>query len=167
MTEQDYIRLQASLADKGHVLVHINGYYQAYGPGAYALSRALHYRVVRRQRPWGEVLTCGFPDLVLAKVCLQLRKARADMEPLSNNTFLVYGLDGTPDETMVWNAVEPPGAAVTEKPTVCVTVDWLADAVTSYNIVESSPKDAMHFISHLQQCLSQTTPVYDIRYQPQ
>lgn len=165
MTEQDYIRLQASLAEKGHILVHVDGFYQAYGPGAYALSRALGYRVVRRRRPWGEVLTCGFPDALLGMVCMRLRKTRADMELLSDNTFLVYGLDGTPDETMVWNAVEPPGAAVTEKPTVCVTVDWLADAVTSYNLFESSVKDALHFINMLQRRLNQATTC--IRYQPQ
>lgn len=165
MKEQDYIKLQASLADKGHVLVHIGGYYQAYGPGAYALSRALNYRVIRRRRPWGEVLTCGFPDIVLSRVCLRLRKTRADMELLSDNTFLVYGLDGTPDDVLVWDAVEEAGTTVTDEPTVCVAVDWLADAVMGYDLFESSVKDALHFINMLQRRLNQATTC--IRYQPQ
>lgn len=164
MTEQKLLQLQASLADKGHILVLVNGFYQAYGPGAYALSRALHYRVVRRWRPWGEVLTCGFPEAVLGKACLRLRKTRADIELLADNTFLVYGLDGTPDETMVWDAVEEPEVGVNEEPTVCVAVDWLADAVTGFDTHESTPSDAIHFIGMLQRCMRLSTTC--IRYQP-
>ena len=145
------------------LLLCIDGFYQAYGRGAFALSRAMKYRVLRRHRPWGEVLTCGFPDLLLGKVFLRLRKTRADVEMLENNAFLVHNIDDTPDETMVWDA-DDDDLFMTSEPTLCVTEDWLADAVTSFNTKETNNVDAMCYMKTLQERLSQTTSCH--RYLP-
>ena len=150
---------QKGLPANSCLLVYIDGFYQAYGSGAFALARAMKYRVVRRHRPWGEVLTCGFPDLVLGMVCLRLRKSRSDVEMLEDNAFLIHNLDDTPDETMVWEA-EDEDSIFSSGPTLCVTEDWLADAVASFNTKETSPDDAMRYVMTLQKRLKQATSCY-------
>jgi hypothetical protein len=156
MTEHDILIQQKLLPEEDCLLIMVDGFYQAYGLGAFALARVMKYRVLRRHRPWGEVLTCGFPDLVLAKVCLRLRKTRADVELLGDNAFLVHGLNGEPDESQVWDA-DDDDTPMTSEPTLCVTEDWLADAVTGFNAEEATPEEAMLFVKTLQKRLSQTT----------
>ena len=87
---------------------------------------------------------------------LRLRKTRADVEMLDNNAFLVHNIDDTPDETMVWEA-EDEESIFASGPTLCVTEDWLADAVKSFNTEETSDADAMRYVKTLQKRLKQTT----------
>ena len=72
MTEQEILRLQEVNGQRSFYLVLVGKFFHACGNGAFALSRATGYRVVRKQRRWGEVVLCGFPidrfDLVRDRI---------------------------------------------------------------------------------------------------
>lgn len=166
MTEREILQLQVRLGINEYLLVLTDGFYHTYGAGAFALARLMNYRVVRRQRPWGEVLTCGFPDLILGLVCLRIREAGGDVELIEDHLFLIHGLDGTPDEVLVWEPEDKSIAtsSTAKELTISATVDWLADAVMSFNVDVATLDETMSFVRTLQQRLSQTTNCK--RYQP-
>ena len=56
-------------------------FYHAYGCGAFALSRATGYRVLRKQRKHGDVLVCGFPASQLDTVLQRIREAGEVVKP--------------------------------------------------------------------------------------
>ena len=73
MTEKEVLDLQAERGNQEFFLILVGSFLHAYGHGAFALSRATGYRVMRKQRrQLGEVLTTGFPvaqlDAVREKV---------------------------------------------------------------------------------------------------
>ena len=61
MTEREVLDIQEKNGNQEFLLILIGSFLHAYGYGAFALARATGYRVLRKQRKWGEVLTCGFP----------------------------------------------------------------------------------------------------------
>ena len=75
MTEREILERQEQTDNREYLLVLVGSFLQAYGNGAFALSRATGYRVVRKQRKWGEVLTCGFPAIQFDRVRLQVYAA--------------------------------------------------------------------------------------------
>ena len=48
---------QEQAGNREYYLVLVGSFLHAYGHGAFALARATGYRVMRKQRKWGEVLT--------------------------------------------------------------------------------------------------------------
>ena len=142
------------LVDTGeYLLVPVRGFYYAYGSGAFALSRVMSYRVVRRRSENGEVLTCGFPDTMLAQVLHRLNRAGAEVEMMGDQVFLFRGLDGTVDDDMVWDSEDPEeidGAIADGEPAVNAAVDWLADAVMGFDTEEATANDAMLFLKSVQ-----------------
>ena len=68
-------------------------FYHAYGNGAFALSRATGYRVLRKHRKGGDILVCGFPANQLDMVLQRIREAGGEVEPAGENTFLLRGVN--------------------------------------------------------------------------
>lgn len=61
MTEKEILQQQESNGQTAFYLMAVGMFYHAYGCGAFALSRATGYRVLRKHRKHGDILTCGFP----------------------------------------------------------------------------------------------------------
>ncbi len=145
------LQMQQLVGCEEYLLIPINGFYYAYGAGAFALSRVMEYRVVRRRSQDGDVLTCGFPDMLLAQVLNRLGRAGAEIEMMDDQVFLFRGLDGTPDDVMIWDSEDAEDNIVIDKePPANVAVDWLADAVMGFNAKEATPTDALTFIKTVQ-----------------
>lgn len=152
MTEQEVLKYQEQSGQREFYMILIGSFLHAYGNGAFALSRATGYRVLRKQRKAGPLLTVGFPITQLERVREMLVKNGGELERIDDKTYLFRGIDGTPDETMV---SEPAGH---EPATAPVAADgsrygWLAEAVRGFNLSMSTPMDAMLFIGTLQQRL--------------
>ena len=101
MTEKEILQQQESNGQKTFYLMAVGMFYHAYGCGAFALARATGYRVLRKQRKYGDVLVCGFPANQLDMVLQRIRENSGEVEQTGEKTFLFRGLDGTADETMV------------------------------------------------------------------
>ena len=61
MTEKEILQQQEQNEQKVFYLIAVGMFYHAYGGGAFALSRATDYRVLRKHRKGGDILVCGFP----------------------------------------------------------------------------------------------------------
>ena len=151
MTEQEVLNLQEQNGNSKFYLMLIGKFFHAYGHGAFALAKATGYRVIRKQRKYGEVLVCGFPIEKLGLVRQSLEEAGASVESIDEKTYLFRGIDGTPESSMV---SEP--AARPEPQPLVTRLDWLEKAVRSFNLSMSTPMDAMVFIGSLQQRLKET-----------
>ena len=160
MTEKEIIDLQEKSGNQVFYLMLVGKFFLAYGHGAFALSRGTGYRVMRKPRKTGPVITCGFPIERLDTVLQRVRDAGGRIEPLEQRLYRFSGLDGTPDERMVCEqmpATARSGATgdtvvgQAAVPTGCG--DWLREAVLSFNLSMSTPLDAMNFIGRLQQKL--------------
>lgn len=153
MTEQDVLRRQEINGQTEFYLVLVGQFYHAYGNGAFALSRASGYRVLRKQRRWGEVLTAGFPASVLARVRQRIADMHGTVREVEGKMLLFSGIDGTPDDSLV-QASQPVSvpagktavAAVTDAPDEGTL---LADLM-SFNLSAATPIEAMLFLSNLQ-----------------
>ena len=75
MTEREILERQEQTDNREYLLVLVGSFLHAYGNGAFALARVTGYRVIRKQRKWGEVLVVGFPADRLDLVRQQLRDA--------------------------------------------------------------------------------------------
>lgn len=160
MTEREILERQEQTDNREYLLVLVGSFLQAYGNGAFALARVTGYRVRRKQRKWGEVLTCGFPAIQFDRVRLQVYAAGGEVEQVDDKTYLFRGLDGTPDPQMVCEPAPKPEPkpqtqyATTENLPAAGGYGWLAEAVRAYNLSQSTPMDAMLFISTLQHRLT-------------
>ena len=101
MTEKEILDLQEKSGNHEFYLMLVGKFFIAYGHGAFALSRGSGYRVMRKPRKNGFVLTCGFPIGQFDKVLLRVRDAGGQIEPLEQKLYRFSGLDGTPDERMI------------------------------------------------------------------
>lgn len=159
MTEKEILDKQVQAGLHEFYLVRVGLFLRAYGNGAFALARITGYRVMRKKRKHGDVLTCGFPSSHFEQVCQRLKDAGAQLEQAGEDLWLMHGLDGTPDESMV--SQEPPHAkgitmtvVTSQEPALNFPqagYDWLAEAIKGFNLSLSTPMDAMQFISSLQQ----------------
>ena len=113
-------------------------FYHAYGNGAFALARATGYRVLRKHRKHGDILTCGFPANQLDMVLQRIREAGSEVEQMAEKTFLFRGLDGTPDKKLI---AEQKPQAVTfsskDMPQSEASFSWLANELLSFNLCRS------------------------------
>lgn len=156
MTEQEILKRQAETGNREFFLMLVGKFLHAYGNGAFALARATGYRVLRKQRRGGDVLTCGFPMGSLEQVRQRLHEAGGIVEKLDEKTYLFRGPDGTPDPQLVSEpqpkpAAQPGKAAAAEQGG---GDHWLVEAVRGYNLSLSTPVDAMLFVRNLQQQLN-------------
>lgn len=151
MTENELIQKQQEYGDSQFVVTRSGKFYSAYGCGAFALARATGYRVMRRQRKGDRfVLTTGFPECRLENVLQQIVTAGGVIERQGENDFIFSGIDGSDENGLVFihtqtkkkqdrNGVH--GAAN----------DNLRSMILSFDLLHSSPVEAMDFINSLQQ----------------
>ena len=112
MTEKEVIQKQEENGQQEFYLIQIGSFIHAYGQGAFALARATGYKVKRKHRKLGEVLTAGFPVTRIEQVMEKIVAAGGEAAPLEDGkTWLFNGIDGTPDESMIaepdWKALPP------------------------------------------------------------
>ena len=154
MTEKEILQEQESNGQTAFYLIAVGMFYHAYGNGAFALSRATGYRVLRKHRKGGGILTCGFPANQLDTVLQRIREAGGEVEQTGDKAFLFRGLDGTADEKLI--AEQKPQIVTSpqkEKPLSEASFSWLADELLSFNLSLSTPMDAMNLIACLQRRL--------------
>lgn len=159
MTEKEILDFQERTGQQVFYLMLVGKFLHAYGNGAFALSRATGYRVVRKHRREGSVLVCGFPMDRIDTVRQRIRDAGGDIEQLEGSTFRFRGLDGTPDERMV--SEQAPKAAAkgstaqsTAAPAAPATAGgWIEAEVRAFNLSMSTPMQAMMFVESLQRRL--------------
>ena len=129
---------QAENGETVYYLMQRGGFFHAYGCGAFALARVTGFRVLRKRRKAGEVLTTGFPVASLPKVRELLYAAGASVEERSQQLLLFGGIDGTPDESMVSQARTPASKAAVEHG------GWgkaqaIIDDLLNFNLMQSTP----------------------------
>lgn len=157
MTEKEILDKQEQRGNQEFFLIQVGSFLHAYGNGAFALSRATGYRVMRKQRKQlGEVLTTGFPIARLDNVREKIFAAGGEMESLDDKTWIFRGINGAPDTALVSEPLPKPQQAADALPAATGAVaSWLADEVRCFNLSMSTPMDAMNFIAKLQQQLKQ------------
>jgi len=157
MTEQDILRRQEINGQREYYLMLMGQFYHAYGHGAFALSRATGYRVMRKQRRGGEVLTVGFPINCLERVQTRIQENKGQIRQLDEKTFLFSGIDGTPDLSLVQEpqktaAIQTDGdenvsAREGYAPAAC---DGCLQELLAFNLSSATPIDAMNFLNQMQ-----------------
>ena len=154
MTEKEILQQQELNEQKTFYLIAVGMFYHAYGNGAFALARATGYRVLRKHRKHGDILTCGFPANQLDMVLQCIREAGSEVEQTAEKTFLFRGLDGTPDENMISEQKPQTVTSPTKDvPQSEAPFSWLVDELLSFNLSLSTPMDAMNLIARLQKRL--------------
>lgn len=151
MTEKEVLDLQQQSGNQEFYLILVGSFLHAYGNGAFALSRATGYRVMRKQRKQlGEILTTGFPISQLDSVRNKIYDAGGEIEKVDEKTWIFRGIDGTPDESMIAEPNTTPGPLPKRGGEL-----GLVDEIIGFNLSMSTPMDAMNFIAKLQQQLKQ------------
>lgn len=159
MTEKDILEKQAQNGNREFYMILVGRFLHAYEGGAFALSRVMGYRVIRKHRKTGDVLVAGFPidqfDLVRGRI----REAGGEIEDMGTNTWVFRGLDGTPDERMVCEPQQKhqaPDASRISQPSMVAApaaTTWLEETIMSFNLSASTPMQAMLFLNDVQQRL--------------
>lgn len=151
MTENELIRKQQELGKELFVVTKSGKFYSAYDCGAFALARATGYRVMRRQRKGDRfVLTTGFPESRLENVLQQIVTAGGIIERQGENDFIFSGIDGSEEESLV--CIHAQTKKKQNKNEVHgITNDNLRSIILSFDLLHSSPIEAMDFINSLQQ----------------
>lgn len=155
MSEKEIIERQQQAGNREFYLVLVGKFLHAVDCGAFALSRATGYKVLRKQRKSGIVLVCGFPIDRFDQVRQRLCDAGGYVEQLNDGLYRFGGIDGTPDEAMVQEPQPKPMTIAMHKEADTVCGDWLRDTLLSFNLSMSTPMDAMNLIAKLQQQLKQ------------
>lgn len=167
MTEKEILQKQDANGQTSFFLIAVGMFYHAYGNGSFALCRATGYRVLRKRRKDGDIMTCGFPASQLDTVLQRIREAGGEVEQKSEKTFLFRGIDGTPDEKLI---AEPRKAPIPDpiseqSSPICLSPargwDWLADELLSFNLSLSTPMDVMNFVASLQKRLREESHEQD------
>lgn len=150
MTEKEVLDLQQQSGNQEFYLILIGSFLHAYGNGAFALSRVTGYRVMRKQRKQlGEILTTGFPISQLDNVRNKIYDAGGEIEKVDEKTWIFRGIDGTPDENLISELINPtPGPSPKRGGEF-----GLADEILGFNLSMSTPMDAMNLIAKLQKQL--------------
>ena len=156
MTEKEVLDLQQQSGNQEFYLILIGSFMHAYGNGAFALSRATGYRVMRKQRKQlGEILTTGFPISQLDNVRNKIYDAGGEMEKVNEKTWIFRGINGTPDENLISELINPtPGPSPKRGGEF-----GLADEILGFNLSMSTPMDAMNLIAKLQKQLKNNDDV--------
>jgi len=152
MTERELIRKQAEYGEERFPVVRSGKFFLACDCGAFALARATGYRVMRRPRREGCVLTTGFPESRLEKVLGQIAAAGGRIERQDADSFVFSGVDGGEDETLV--SEQPRKELRKGKGAERIPAEQtLRETIRSFDLSRSTPMEAMNFIDRLQKQL--------------
>ncbi len=132
MTEKEILEHQQQSGNTEFYLMLIGKFLNAYGHGAFALSRATGYRVLRKVRKNGDIITAGFPIGSLDMVRSRIRDAGGYVEQISDKLYRFGGIDGTPDEQMV--QVPAATTAAPKRGADDKGSTWLAAEVLGFNL---------------------------------
>ena len=166
MTEKEVLDLQQQSGNQKFYLILVGSFLHAYGNGAFALSRATGYRVMRKPRKQlGEILTTGFPISQLDSVRNKIYDAGGEIEKVDEKTWIFRGIDGKPDESVISEIINPTSGPFlrpsgSKRPFGSSAPKrggelGLVDEIIGFNLSMSTPMDAMNFIAKLQQQLKQ------------
>lgn len=156
MTEQQVLNQQQQNGEKEFYLILVGSFLHAYGNGAFALGRATGYRVIRKTRKSGAILTTGFPANRIESVRRSLSEQGGMLEQLDAKTWKFSGIDGTPDEGMVQQPAASSPKLQKSKPTsYSSSGDWLREALDKFDLSRSTPLEAIMFLGTLKQQLDE------------
>lgn len=145
--------MQEQCGNQEYFMIMIGSFINAYGHGAFALSRVTGYRVIRKQRKeLGEIMSTGFQIASLDSVRAKILAAGGEWDAVDDRTWAFRGIDGTPDLAMV---TDPKPRQQSQQPARPVHDSWLMDEVRRFNLSMSTPMDAMNLIARLQQRIKQ------------
>ena len=143
MKETDIIALQKNSNGKNMYLVKVGMFYHAYDSAAFAIARLMHYKVKRKHRRNGDVLVAGFPIPQLENIIKKIVEAGGMMAEKNDDYIVFSGIDSSPDDSLVVDDVQ-------KQTSNTKFVDTpLREAIRSYDLMNSSPMNAMNFISIL------------------
>ena len=146
MKELELIEKQKSGDNKYLYLVKVGMFYHAYDAAAYAISRLMHYKIKRKHRRGGDVLVAGFPISGIQKAIEMIISAGGEVSKEAEDVIVFSGIDASEDEKMIVEEKEI-------KQNMAIN-DPLVDAIKSFDLMNSSPMNAMHFISVLKSMVS-------------
>ncbi len=154
MTEKEILTKQEELGNQTFYLALVGKFLHAIDYGAFALSRATGYKIVRKKRKSCELPICGFPIEKLDVVRERIREAGGYIEQINNQLFRFGGIDGTPDESMVSEPTHNKTDVPSRNDVSNATQSYLVNEILSFNISLSTPMDAMNFIVKLQKYIN-------------
>lgn len=146
MKELELIEKQKSGDNKYLYLVKVGMFYHAYDAAAYAISRLMHYKIKRKHRRGGDVLVAGFPISGIQKAIDMITSAGGEVSKEAEDVIVFSGIDASADEKMIVEEKEIKQNMAINYP--------LVDAIKSFDLMNSSPMNAMHFISVLKSMVS-------------
>lgn len=149
MTEQELIRKQEAGGNATLYLMKVGMFFHAYGAGAFALARLMHYRVKRKARKGGrEVLVAGFPADSLPTVTERIEAAGGKVLVQTDTWVEFTGLDATEDAALISPALTPDPAA-SENRTASEAEEWKR-RILDYDLSGSTPLQALNFLADVQ-----------------
>ena len=146
MKELELIEKQKSGDNKYLYLVKVGMFYHAYDAAAYAISRLMHYKIKRKHRRGGDVLVAGFPISGIQKAIDMITSAGGEVSKEAEDVIVFSGIDASADEKMIVEEKDIKQNMAINYP--------LVDAIKSFDLMNSSPMNAMHFISVLKAMVS-------------
>jgi DNA mismatch repair ATPase MutS len=146
MKELELIEKQKSGDNKYLYLVKVGMFYHAYDAAAYAISRLMHYKIKRKHRRGGDVLVAGFPISGIQKAIDMITSAGGEVSKEAEDVIVFSGIDASADEKMIVEEKDIKQNMAINYP--------LVDAIKSFDLMNSSPMNAMHFISVLKSMVS-------------
>lgn len=144
MKERDLIGLQEKADNQKLYLIKVGMFYHAYNAGAYAIAKLMHYKIKRKHRKEGDILVAGFPVANLQNVIKRIEDKGGTICRGTEGNITFAGLDIIPDETLI------------EKDELLVEVadTALRDAIRNFDLMNSSPMNAMNFILMLKKMIN-------------
>ena len=146
MKELELIEKQKSDDNKYLYLVKVGMFYHAYDAAAYAISRLMHYKIKRKRRRGGDVLVAGFPISGIQKVIDMITSVGGEVSKEAEDVIVFSGIDASADEKMIVEEKDIKQNMAINYP--------LVDAIKSFDLMNSSPMNAMHFIYVLKSMVS-------------
>lgn len=157
MTEQEIIEKQRKSNNTELYLLRVGMFFHAYDAAAFAVARLTGYKVMRRQRRMGEVLTCGFPTAKLQDVKTLAEKAGAVMRHATqddDSLWLLTGADAAEDPALI-AADEGPATGSMDKNELLAELKEVRRELLGINLAELSPKEVVLSVRNIQiRCLA-------------
>lgn len=143
MKEAIIIEMQKNSSGKNMYLVKVGMFYHAYDSAAFAIARLMHYKVKRKHRRCGDVLVAGFPIPQLENIIKKIVEAGGMMVEKNDDYIVFSGIDSSADNSLVVDDVQKQTSNIKFVDTP------LREAIRNYDLMNSSPMNAMNFISIL------------------
>lgn len=137
------IEMQKNSSGKNMYLVKVGMFYHAYDSAAFAIARLMHYKVKRKHRRCGDVLVAGFPIPQLENIIKKIVEAGGMMVEKNDDYIVFSGIDSSADNSLVVDDVQKQTSNIKFVDTP------LREAIRNYDLMNSSPMNAMNFISIL------------------